>query len=352
MEKMMPRFLTKTIAMISILVMLMLIGVACTNPQSKEEIEPLWESSSHANSESGAFTRWNDADPPEIPENCAGCHSTPGYRDLLGLDGATPGQVDRPAPVGSTIECEACHNEVSAERSDATMPSGIKLSMLDRNADCMSCHQGRASGLMVEEAISGIPLDEIDPEISAPGAHNNAAGPTLYGSEAIGGYQYEGKDYATRYPHISEFDTCIECHDSHTLAQDPEQCSACHLGVKSERDLINIRTGNIDYDGDGDINEGIAGEIETMQERLWIAINLYIFKTEGVDPLVVNRRFTNEDGDSYTTWTPRLLRAAYNYQYSLLDEGAYSHHPYYILQLLYDSIDDLGGTITGLIRPE
>jgi hypothetical protein len=66
----------------------------------------------------------------------------------------------------------------------------------------------------------------------------------------------------------------------------------------------------------------------------------------------VNGRFNNEAGDSYSTWTPRLLQAAFNYQYSTLSAGGYAHHPHYILQLLYDSIEDIGGSLSGLVRPE
>jgi hypothetical protein len=34
-----------------------------------------------------------------------------------------------------------------------------------------------------------------------------------------------------------------------------------------------------------------------------------------------------------------------------MDSGAFSHNPWYIMQLLYDSLQNLGGRVTGLIRP-
>ena len=86
---------------LSVILGLVLTGCG-TAHASKDEIEQAWKTSAHADSEARAFTRWNGADPPEIPENCAKCHSTPGYHDFLGLDGSTPGQVDKPAPVGTT----------------------------------------------------------------------------------------------------------------------------------------------------------------------------------------------------------------------------------------------------------
>ena len=38
----------------------------------------------------------------------------------------------------------------------------------------------------------------------------------------------------------------------------------------------------------------------------------------------------------YRSWTPRLLKAAYNYQVVSKDPGAYTHNPTYALQLLHD----------------
>lgn len=57
----------------------------------------------------------------------------------------------------------------------------------------------------------------------------------------------------------------------------------------------------------------------------------------------------------YQSWTPRLLRAAYNYQFISKDHGAFAHNPHYALQLLFDSITDLAKAapvdVTGLVRP-
>ena len=47
----------------------------------------------------------------------------------------------------------------------------------------------------------------------------------------------------------------------------------------------------------------------------------------------------------YNAWTPRLLKAAYNYQFVSKDPGAYAHNPTYTLQLLYNSLSDLGARV-------
>jgi len=338
---------------ISILILASFLLAACNVAQaSEEEIEAKWESSAHADAEARAFSRWNDDDPPEISPNCAKCHSTYGYHDFLGLDGTTPGQVDNPAPVGSTVECEACHNEVSFSRDSAVMPSGIELTGLNQASDCMECHQGRASSVQVDEATAGLTADELNEELSLPNIHNNPVGPLQYGTEAKGGFEYSGMSYLGKYEHTPGFETCYACHDAHTLTVEVQKCSACHLGANTQEDLPNIRTSNIDYDGDGDITEGMAGEVETMQERLLIAMKLYAAKTEGAAAIEYDGGFIDEAGEKYTTWTPRLLRAAFNYQYTEMDVGSYAHNGQYAIQLLYDSLTDLGANIGGMTRPE
>jgi hypothetical protein len=50
----------------------------------------------------------------------------------------------------------------------------------------------------------------------------------------------------------------------------------------------------------------------------------------------------DEGEGAYASWTPTLLRAAYNYQYSQKDPGAFAHNGKYVIQFLYDSLADLG----------
>ena len=48
---------------------------------------------------------------------------------------------------------------------------------------------------------------------------------------------------------------------------------------------------------------------------------------------------------AYNGWTPRSLRAAYNWKLVTSDPGNYAHNPHYALELLYDSIEDLSGPL-------
>jgi hypothetical protein len=113
-----------------------------------------------------------------------------------------------------------------------------------------------------------------------------------------------------------------------------------------------------DYDGDGDTEEGIAGEIETLHEELYAAMQAYAADVAGT-PIEYNAQrypyFFDDAGERFAAWTPRLLQAAYNYQYGAKDPGAYAHNGKYIIQVLYDSLESLGAKasvdMAGMTRP-
>ena len=60
----------------------------------------------------------------------------------------------------------------------------------------------------------------------------------------------------------------------------------------------------------------------------------------------------DDAGERYASWTPRLLRAAYNYQWVAKDPGAYGHNGMYMLQVLYDALQDIGVDTSNMIRPD
>ena len=45
------------------------------------------------------------------------------------------------------------------------------------------------------------------------------------------------------------------------------------------------------------------------------------------------------------------MKAARNYQISKKEPGAWAHNFDYVVQLLIDSIEDLGGDVSGYVRP-
>ncbi len=189
--------------------------------------------------------------------------------------------------------------------------------------------------------------------------HYYAAAATLYGTQVKGGYEYEGKIYDAKHMHVDGYDTCIGCHDPHSLKVKVEQCAACHGdGVLAEGGLQNIREPQAsawDYDGDGNKEEGMYYEVEGLQEALLAQIQTYAKDKAGAEikyDAATYPYFMGADGKAYPNWTARLLKAAYNYQVSIKDPGAFAHGNKYIVQLLYDSIEDLGGDVSKFTRDD
>jgi len=270
------------------------------------------------------------------------------------------------APASNGLMCETCHNDLTTwtryEVADVRFPSGAVLAM--ENADnnlCMQCHQGRESTTSVNATIGDLDPDEPNERLRFRNVHYFAAASTLFGTEAKGVYEYEGKTYLGQFAHAPNFASCTDCHDSHALEVETDQCAGCH---QTENPLdIRWSTSTTDYDGDGDVTEGIAGELSTMSDVLLEAIQAYASDTLqapiAYDPHAHPYWFgdANDNGavdegeEQFASWSPRLLKAAYNYQYYQKDPGAFAHNAKYVLQVLYDSIEDVGGSVTGLTRP-
>jgi hypothetical protein len=329
-------------ALLLLFIMLGLGLSSCNQSESSNtEIDVDWQASAHSS--------WYIEETPENPTTCAKCHNALGYLKFLGVEGSSTSQIEAPASTDTTIKCRVCHNEIAEARDFTVMPSGLEIVGLGQESNCLECHQGLASSLQVAETIADVPKDQVNPDLTMPNLHASAPSATFYGTQAQGGAEYPQYQFSSKFYHIS--DTCATCHDPHTLQVRVDKCSACHLGATSLEGVRNIRLSRIDFDGDGDITEGLAGEINTMMEKLWITMQLYAALTDGADWIAYDGGFLNEAGNKYTTWTPNLLQAAYNYHYVAKDPGSYSHNPKYIMQLLYDSIDELGGSTRGMTRP-
>lgn len=322
--------------------------------------------SAHADRTSEAFVHWNGEG--EIPGTCAVCHSSLGMLDYVRGPMTTVGILDHTVGLGTTVDCVACHNSASTNLTAVPFPSGASVDSLGASAVCSVCHQGRASTQTVISAVTGRDDDAIYGDLSFINVHYAPAAATLMGSVVQGGFEYPEKIYKGKFTHVPGFDTCVSCHQPHTLEVKLDTCTACHQGVDRFED---IRLSRADFDGDGDISEGISAPINTFREQLLSAIQLYardVLQT----PIAYSTAnypyfFTDTNGDGaasadeaiypnrYQTWTPRLLKAAYNYQLVTKDKGIHSHNPHYALQLLYDSIEDLSGQIemdlSGLTRP-
>lgn len=345
-----------------------------------------WQGSAHADVAGQPFRHWDDAtaNPDGVPTFCAKCHTSDGYQDYLGVDGSEAGKVDAavPADHAQGIQCVACHNAGTISKTTVTFPSGVIITAGD-DVRCMECHQGRESKVSVDAQIEKFAATDMD-AVVAPikddkgedvffgfrNVHYYAAAATLYGSEVHGGYEYDGLKYDAKHTHVDGYNTCTGCHDPHTLKVKVDQCANCHEGVATVDDLKNVREPSSvkDYDGDGNVEEGMYYEIEGLQTILLAEIQKYAADKAGAAIIYspdaypyffvdTNANGTVDEGEAifpnaYKTWTPRLLKAAYNYQVSIKDPGAFAHGNKYIVELLVDSVADLGGDASKLARED
>ncbi len=341
-----------------------------------------WQKSGHADATAMAFRDWDETDPQAVPATCAKCHSSGGYQDFLGVDGSAAGKVDKPAAVNTVIDCVACHNAATIAKTSVKFPSGVELKNLGDESRCMECHQGRESKLSVDKQITDTfkltSADEdtvVKPLVTKDAAgktvtttfgfrnvHYFAAAATQYGTLVKGGYEYDGMSYDGKFNHPAPYNTCNGCHDPHKLELKINECGACHEGVKTIDDLAKVRMNGslMDYDGDGNVKEGIESELAGLQEKLLAAITAYgkeVAKADiGYDAATYPYWFADANANgkldkgekSYSAWTPRLLKAAYNYQVATKDPGTFAHNAKYIIQLQHDSIADLN---TKLAKP-
>ncbi len=323
--------------------------------------EQLWKTSGHADKTGEPFRHW-DAD-GQISASCAKCHSTPGYKDYLGVDGSTPGVVDKAAALGTTVDCDVCHIDkergILRKNPSVVFPSGMTINNLGPEGLCMECHQGRASKTTVDTKITSLSLPNDDTpstKLTFSNIHYFAAAASQFGTFVKGGYEYAGHEYDARFSHITGYNACNTCHNPHSLEVNLKACNTCHVGVKDPKDIRYVGS-QVDYDGDGDISEGMYYEIQDMMAKELDAVQRYARTVVGTpiayDPNANPYWFFDTNGNGaadpneavstngYSAFTARLLKAAYNYQVAKKDPNCFAHNGKYIIELLYDSIEDL-----------
>jgi hypothetical protein len=327
--------------------------------------ERLWKKSGHADKDSTAFNYWNTAG--AVPTGCAKCHSTLGFKDFLGADGSAGGVVDKTAAIGTTVECDVCHTDkekgILRKNPDVLFPSGVTVTGLGPDGICMECHQGRTAKATIDTKITGAKVPNNDTSstvLSFSNIHYFAAAASQMGTVVKGGYEYAGKTYDARFSHITGYNACNTCHNPHSLEVNLKACNTCHVGVMDPKDIRYLGSCT-DYDGDGDIEEGLYYEIRDIMEKQLDTIKAYaraivrkpIAYDEHTHPYWYFDTNGNGIADSsevvstnaYNAFTVRLLKAAYNYQVAKKDPNNYAHGGKYIIQLLYDSIEDMNGAL-------
>lgn len=324
--------------------------------------------------------------------NCMRCHTSVGFKDYIHDDiqgAALLASKTTPDP----LTCTSCHNADTANYATTgttIITTSNKTLSLHMEGLCVRCHSGRSGegSLKVAAAISGKAEDTVlsgtytyaqyPGNTAAAGTvsgstNRNAAITThyfpvaniFYGSDAGVGYEYSGKSYVGKNTLMPGYGTCITCHNPHTAKVQAAKCVACHTGATTTDAFLNIRVTTSDYDGDGNTTEGTSYEITGVMAKLLQAIQNYALN---VPPSATGIQFSNGSWTKVPTgtfaqWTPRLLKAAFNYQLVFRDANAFVHNSKYTVQLLYDAIEDLNAgmdatghaankvDMTGMVRP-
>lgn len=349
---------------------------------------------------------------------CMRCHTATGFMSFIqnGTQDAAALAKDLPDP----LTCAACHNADTANYgSGVTLNTsgftpGDNPATYKRSADggadqhidltvgkegvCLKCHAPRSSdgAIKVNAWVYNMALDTAYTSAStytfAQYPANDTATPagkvsssqkrdsavtfhyvpvlaTFYGNDAKEGFQYQtdpsgnALTYVGKNTLMTGYDTCVKCHNPHTTAVQPAKCVACHSGVTTSADFQNIRMTTSDYDGDGDAAEGIYSEVEGVKAKLYQAIQNYALLQRAIvfspsSSSTAPWRRGDDTTKVYDKFTPRLIKALYNYHLAYRDTAAYVHNSKYIVELLYDSIKDLNSApgvtqvdMTGMVRP-
>lgn len=312
-----------------------------------------------------AFRHWDEEG--VVPGSCAKCH----------VAGGLPMYIEEGVNISmepsNGLACATCHNDLveftTYEVASVEFPSGAEIDSGDPGTNlCMNCHQGRESTVSVNAAIGDAEPDVVVEGLGLRNPHYFAAGATRWGTEVQGAYEYADKEYVGFFDHgDGEINQCADCHSVHGLEVEADSCAECHSEIDDGLEMRDIRYNLVDFDGDGDDEEGLYYEVEEMNAALYAALQAYAVDTIGTPIVYSGAAYpyffidTNENGEAdadevnfgnrYTTWTPRLLRGVYNFLYASKDPGSYVHNGMYILQALYDSIEDLGGDVAFMTRP-
>ena len=79
-----------------------------------------WAGSGHADVNGEPFNHWNAEG--EVPTSCAKCHSTPAISTSWASMEPPLASVDNPAPIGTVIQCIACHNDAAQTDDGSYIP--------------------------------------------------------------------------------------------------------------------------------------------------------------------------------------------------------------------------------------
>lgn len=295
-------------------------------------IKPVqWDVSKHANGSNffSGSSRWS----------CTPCHNGQGFIDKI------KGRTQSVTEV-IKITCATCHDP-----HDASQPHQLRnvtVNLMNgvafdggTGALCVNCHQGRrVATTYVEGFLSSLS--------SHFGPHYSQQGDMIAGTNA-----YTWGQTLPSSPHLAATtNACVDCHmaeGDHPLGSIPlsgghsfsmstpdgidnvATCEPCHGNVGSDFDekkyYIN---GNADLDRNG-VAEGLQHEIHGLLDQVALLLPPY-----GSTSIAVI--------DS--SWTLNEAAGMFNYKFVYYDRSYGVHNPQFTVALLYQTIGQLGGTVS------
>jgi len=295
-------------------------------------------------------TAWHAVDHEGFGAGCVRCHNSLGF---VAAEGASV-EVDLGDLNGKSdgfITCNACHDgENYPTGADLRLRLEGDVALFNNNgsvittvdagssAACVYCHQGREDASRVD----GTRFRNM---------HYLASAAVQYAEK---GYEYEGNTYAEPMPdHVEDAGNCVGCHmddvgsedlGGHTFHVSVQTCAVggCHGNGVGSFDDIGISG---DPDGDGNATESARDEVQGLIDLLLEAIeDADLNPADGTADMYHAENypyfFLNDGQD----WSLPTAAAAYNWQFIYKDPGAWAHNPYYAIQLLTDSYEDLTGS--------
>jgi len=318
------------------------------------------EDPGHFNGASHAARNWDANE--QVQASCSRCHSgSQGYRFFVqfGVGQSVP-------ETANGLDCATCHENFEPTYdvfapARTWLPNNATATLPGNDSLCANCHIGRASKATIDTAIAaGGSLKFIN-------VHYLPAAGTREGTVTKIGYEYPSKTYAGRQTHTGGVQ-CTSCHDpvqsNHTFMISDvwsQRCDTCHADAASASAIR--RPSQLDYDKDSNTTESLQSELAGMSDRLLAAMrtvtsngicydghtNPYFFKDLDANGTCSPTEAVSTN--TFSPWTAALVKAAHNYQMSQKDPGAFAHNFNYMGQLLFDSVEDLTGPPSNMIRP-
>jgi hypothetical protein len=221
--------------------------------------------------------------------------------------------------------------------------------------------------------------------LSFSNSHYLGAAATFFGAEAAGWYQYPRNAAATipgayavytgRNQHGVTAGKCTSCHNTHAgkIEVSASTCGRCHFkadgrAVTTLAELEEERQFGFEGDIDGLGTPSLKAALDNNAAKLFAGIQAYaanvlvpaanLCYTTAVYPYFFAD--TNGNGvcdgaeavnaNAFSKFTPRLLRAAYNYNFYMREPGAWAHNPRYVAEILYDAIVDVNAGLTAALK--